>query len=165
MGIEFIIDNDKLFLEFYSSLAASYHATKQYNLSDSLYEKVLEIDPENVIVLNNYSYYLSLRKVNLDKAKEMSFKCNNIEIDNGTYQDTYAWVLYQRKEFKEAKKWMLKSLNNGSDKSAVVVEHYGDILYQLGEIKEAIIQWKMAKRLGEGSKLLDKKIKDTVLYE
>ena len=139
--------------------------TKQHNLSDSLYEKVLEIDPENVMVLNNYAYYLSLRKINLDKAKEMSFKCNNIEIDNGTYQDTYAWILYQRKEFKEAKQWIIKSLKNGSDKSAVVVEHYGDILYKLGEIKESIIQWKFAKTLGDGSKLLDKKIKDKTIYE
>ncbi|MDC0204226.1 hypothetical protein OAJ65_00355 [Flavobacteriales bacterium] len=165
IGIEFIIDNDKLFLEFYSSLADAYHATKQHNLSDSLYEKVLEIDPENVIVLNNYSYYLSLRKANLNKAKEMSFKCNNIEIDNGTYQDTYAWVLYQMKEFKEARQWIIKALKNGSDKSAVVVEHYGDILYQLGEIDEAIIQWKTAKTLGDGSKFLDKKIKEEILYE
>lgn len=164
-GIEFVIDNDMLFLEFYSSLADAYHATKQHNLSDSLYEKALEIDPKNVIVLNNYSYYLSLRKVNLDKAKEMSFKCNSIETENGTYQDTYAWIMYQRKEFKEAEKWIIKSLKNGSDKSAVVVEHYGDILYQLGEINEAIIQWKHAKTLGDGSKFLDKKIKDKTLYE
>ena len=35
----------------------------------------------------------------------------------------------------------------------------------LGEINEAIIQWKTAKSLGDGSKLLDKKIKDKTLYE
>ena len=98
MGIEFVIDNEMLLLEFYSSLADIYHAKKEYRLSDSLYEKALEINAENVMVLNNYSYYLSLRKVNLEKAKEMSFKCNNIEIDNGTYQDTYAWILYQMKD-------------------------------------------------------------------
>ena len=60
---------------------------------------------------------------------------------------------------------MRKSLKNGGDKSAVVMEHYGDLLYQLGEINEAIIQWKAAKNLGDGSKLLDKKIKDKILYE
>ena len=38
------------------------------------YTKAIEIDPEFVFVLYNYSYYLSLRKVNLDKAKDMSFK-------------------------------------------------------------------------------------------
>ena len=95
----------------------------------------------------------------------MSFLCNNLEKDNGTYQDTYAWVLYQLHDYESAKEWMLKSLENGGDKSAVVVEHYGDILFQLGELDNAINQWKIAKELGEGSKNLDKKIAEGKLYE
>ena len=165
MGVEFVLENEMLLLEFYSSLADSYHAIKQHDLSDSLYEQALEIDPENVMVLNNYAYYLSLRKINLAKAKQMSLKCNTIEKDNGTYQDTYAWVLYQLAAYKEAKEWMQKSLANGSATSAVVVEHYGDILYQLGEINEALIQWKKAKELGKASELLNQKIEKGKLYE
>ena len=159
-GIEFVIDNQNLLLEFYSSLADAYHATKQHKLSDEYYEKVLEIDPTNVLVLNNYAYYLSVRKENLEKAKEMSFKCNELEQNNGTYQDTYAWILYELKDYENAKQWMLKSLKNGSDISTVVVEHYGDILYKLGDIEEAIIQWKKAKNLGGVSKNLNKKINE-----
>ena len=111
-------------------------------------------------MLNNYAYYLSVRKENLEKAKEMSFKCNKLEQNNGTYQDTYAWILYELKDYENAKQWMLKSLKNGSDISAVVVEHYGDILYKLGDIEEAIIQWKKAKNLGGVSKNLNKKINE-----
>jgi len=165
MGVEFIVDNENLLLEFYSSLADVYHATKQHKLSDEYYEKALEIDPNNVLILNNYAYYLSVRKKNLEKAKEMSFLCNDLEKDNGTYQDTYAWILYELKDYESAKEWMLKSLENGSDKSAVVVEHYGDILFQLGDINNAINQWKIAKELGKGSKKLDQKIADGKLYE
>ena len=165
MGIEFIIDNDMLLLEFYSSLADLYHATGDDNLSDSLYEKVLSMDAENVLVLNNYAYYLSVRKIKLERAKEMSLKCNELEKDNGTYQDTYAWILYELKEYVKAKEWMLKALTNGGDKSAVVVEHYGDILYQLGDVESAISQWKKAKELGEASKFLNQKIEEGKLYE
>ena len=142
IGVEFVVDNQNLLLEFYSSLADLYHTTKKHKLSDEHYEKALEIDSNNVLVLNNYAYYLSVRKINLERAKEMSFRCNELEVDNGTYQDTYAWVLYQLKEYELAKKWLLKALLNGSDKSPVVVEHYGDILYKLGEVGEAIDQWK-----------------------
>jgi len=159
-GIEFVIDNQNLLLEFYSSIADAYHATKQHKLSDEYYEKVLEIDPTNVLVLNNYAYYLSVRKESLEKAKKMSFKCNELEQNNGTYQDTYAWILYELKDYENAKQWMLKSLKNGSDISTVVVEHYGDILYKLGDIEEAIIQWKKAKNLGGVSKNLNKKINE-----
>ena len=95
----------------------------------------------------------------------MSFRCNELEVDNGTYQDTYAWVLYQLKEYELAKKWLLKALLNGSDKSTVVVEHYGDILYKLGEVDEAIYQWKKAKELGDASKFLNQKIEEGRLYE
>ena len=165
MGVEFVLDNKMLLLEFYSSLADSYHAIKEHKLSDEYYEKSLAIDSNNVLVLNNYAYYLSLRRTNLEKAKRMSYKCNELEIDNGTYQDTYAWILYELAEYEQAKIWMQKSLENGSDVSAVVVEHYGDILYQLGNVEDAIIEWEKAKKLGEASKFLDKKIEDGTLYE
>ena len=164
-GIEFVVENQNLLLEFYSSLADTYHIKEEHELSDAYYEKVLEIDPNNILVLNNYAYYLSLRKTNLEKAKKMSFKCNELQPNNGTYQDTYAWVLYALKEYKEAKIWLTKALSNGSDSSSVVVEHYGDILYILGEVDEAVIQWKKAKSLGGNSKFLNKKIKEKKLYE
>ena len=165
MGVEFVLDNKLLLLEFYSSLADSYHAIKEHKLSDEYYEKSLEIDSNNILILNNYAYYLSVRKIKLEKAKKMSYKCNELEKENGTYQDTYAWVLYELKEYDEAKEWMEKALKNGGDKSAVVVEHYGDILYQLGDVEGAVIQWKKAKELGEASKFLDKKLEDGKLYE
>ena len=165
MGVEFVIDNQNLLLEFYSSLADAYHATKAHKLSDAFYEKVLAVDSNNILVLNNYAYYLSVRKVNLERAKAMSFKCNELEQNNGTYQDTYAWILYEMGDYADAKIWMQKSLTNGGDKSAVVVEHYGDILYKLGEVKLAVEQWKIAKDLGDGSNELSKKITEGELYE
>jgi len=165
MGVEFVLDNNMLLLEFYSSLADSYHAIKEHKLSDEYYEKSLVIDSNNVLILNNYAYYLSVRKIKLEKAKKMSYKCNELEKDNGTYQDTYAWILYELADYEQAKIWMKKSLANGSDMSAVVVEHYGDILYQLGNVEDAIIEWKKAKKLGGASKFLDKKLEDGKLYE
>ena len=164
-GIDFVVDNDKLLLEFYSSLGDSYHSIGQHDMSDKYYEKALAIDPENVVVLNNYAYYLSLRCVNLERAKEMSYKCNELEPNNSTYQDTYAWVLYQLKEYILANEWLLKSLENGGDKSAVIIEHYGDVLFHLEDIENAVIQWKKAKEIGGGSKYLDKKIIDKKIHE
>ena len=164
-GIEFVVDNQNLLLELYSSLADVFYTKSNYKKSDHYYDKVLEIDSNNLLVLNNYAYYLSLRKTNLQKAKKMSFRCNELEPGNGTYQDTYGWILYQLKEYESAKEWLLKALLNGSEKSPVVVEHYGDVLYKLGEISNAIDQWKKAKELGEGSKFLNQKIQEGKLYE
>ena len=95
----------------------------------------------------------------------MSYKCNELEPNNGTYQDTYAWILYCLEDYENARLWIIKALKNGGDKSAVIIEHYGDILFKLGEKKEAIDQWKKAKLIDSGSELLDKKIKNEDLFE
>lgn len=164
-GIEYVFDNESLYNEFQTSLADTYNALSLYHKSDSLYEQVLYKNPNNAIVLNNYSYYLSLRKFNLEKAQKMSYKCNELEPNNGTYQDTYAWILYCLEDYDNARLWIEKALKNGGDKSAVIIEHYGDILFKLGEKKEAIDQWKKAKLIDSGSELLDKKIKNEDLFE
>jgi len=164
-GIDFVIDNNLLLLEYYSSLGDVYNDTKDYSKSDDYFEKALKLDSNNVIILNNYAYYLSLRKENLEKAKKMSYKANILEPKNGTYQDTYAWILYQQKNYFEAKEWINKAIENDGYKSAVIIEHYGDILYELGDKKNAINQWKKALILEPDSDILQQKIKDKKLYE
>ncbi len=146
-------------------LADIYHTQDQHDLSDNYFEKVLAIDSNNIIALNNYAYYLALRKVSLQKAKKLSFRCNVLAPDNGTYQDTYAWVLYALEEYKEAEKWLLKALLNGGEQSAVIVEHYGDVLFKLGKKEKALTQWRRAKSIGGTSDLLNKKIEQGILYD
>jgi tetratricopeptide (TPR) repeat protein len=158
IGIEYVYDNPPLLKEFQISLAESSNSLQEYSYSDSIYEKVLSVDPDNILVLNNFSYYLSLRKEKLEKAKTMSYKCNKLEPNNGTYQDTYAWVLFCLGEYVEARLWVEKAIKNGSDTSFVVLEHYGDILFKLNLKQEAIVQWKKAFSINEKSQSLMKKI-------
>ena len=164
-GIEYVFDNNILLNEFYNSLAECYNETKEYKSSDSLFELSLKINPSNPTVLNNYSYYLSLRGVNLEKAKEMSFNSNLLEPNNGTFQDTYAWILYKLQQYDEALSWIVRAVENGSRQSPVVLEHYGDILYRLNRKNEAFEKWEQAKAFGKGSELLEKKIREKKLYE
>lgn len=165
IGLQFVIDNPPLLTQFYSSLGDNYHYIKEDLNSDSLYDKALEIEPENVQVLNNYSYYLSLRNHNIEKAEEMSKKSNELSPKNPSFQDTYAWILYQQKKYYEAKTWIKKAYENGGNLSPVITEHYGDICFQLSDKEQALIFWKKAKTLGEGSQYLDKKIAEKTLYE
>jgi len=164
-GLEFVVDNDLLLLEYYSSLGDVYNDTKEHSKSDNYFEKALKLDSNNVIILNNYAYYLSLRREKLEKAKKMSYQANILEPDNGTYQDTYAWILYQQQNYLEAKEWINKAIENDGHKSAVIIEHYGDILYKLDDIKNAVNQWKKALILEPDSDVLQQKIKDKKLYE
>ena len=163
-GLNYVVNNKPLKAEFYNYLGDAYHFFGNDKKSDECYQKSLDLIPDNVIVLNNYSYYLSLREKDLEKAERMSKRCVELSPNQPTYQDTYGWVLYKLKRFNEAKEWLQKAVE-GDDKSPVVIEHYGDVLYQLNQKKEALEYWIKAKNIGGDSEMLNKKVSEGVLYE
>ncbi|UYZ62746.1 tetratricopeptide repeat protein [Hymenobacter weizhouensis] len=162
-GRKLATDNPELLAQFDTQLGDAYHEVKDYAKSDAAYEAALAFDANNAQALNNYSYYLALRGLQLDKAKEMAGKLVKQFPDNDTYLDTYAWVLYKLKDYAGARQHLEKALRSTSD--ATVIEHYGDVLYQLGEKEQALAQWQRAQKRGGASPLIDRKIKDKKLYE
>ncbi len=154
--------NQAFVSELNAMLGDAYQGSKEYGKSDAAYEEALTYNPNNDIVLNNYSYYLALRKESLDKADKMSAQLIKLFPENGSYLDTRAWVLYAQEKYKEARKVMEKALA-GKDVSATHLEHYGDILFQLGEVDEAVQQWQKAKQTGGDKIALDKKINNRKL--
>jgi tetratricopeptide (TPR) repeat protein len=148
---------------FQSLLGDTYNELELYAQSEAAYEAVLQVDPENSHVLNNYSYFLSLRREHLDKAKRMSSKLVKNNPNNPTFLDTHAWVLYMIGDYKEAKKLLELALQK--DASGTIIEHYGDVLFKLGDIENAVKQWNRAKGMDDTSDLIDRKIADRQLYE
>lgn len=164
-GKDLVLDNRELRFEFFQLLGDSYHKTGDHVNSDKSYEEALKIDPNNVYVLNNYAYYLSVRKVNLDKAAAMSKKSNELQPDQSTFEDTYAWILFQQNKYADAEIWMRKALAHGGNNSGTILEHYGDILYHLNRTDEAVNYWKQAKEKTGTSDIIDRKIRDKKYYE
>jgi tetratricopeptide (TPR) repeat protein len=154
-------NNGELLNQFNLQLGDTYNEAKEYKKSDEAFEAALKYEPNNEHALNNYSYFLSLRKEKLELAKELSGKLIR-KTPQASYLDTHAWVLYQLKEYEEAKKFLELALNSNN---GTIIEHYGDVLFKLGMVNEAIVQWKKAKSLGETSDLINKKIADKKLYE
>jgi len=157
-GEKMSLDNEKLRAQILSNIGDVYHTQNQHTESDEAFDKALKLDPDNATVLNNYSYYLSLRKVNLEKAKQMSAYANKLQENNDSFLDTYAWILFEMGSYKEAKEWQEKAIKYGGEKSATILEHYGDILSKLGDNKGAVDYWKRAKENNSESKTIDKKI-------
>lgn len=155
-------DNSNLMVQIYSSLGDTYHALKMDATSNVAYEEALKLDSNNTYVLNNFAYYLALRKEGLSKAASMSKKANEINPDNASFQDTYAWVLFQQENYKEALVWIDKAINLADEPSSTLMEHKGDILYKLGNQKEALDFWKKAGQFpdAESNEKLHQKIKE-----
>jgi tetratricopeptide (TPR) repeat protein len=155
----------KVRAQFLSNQGDAYHSLGKHAESDEAYDKALKLDPENAYVLNNYSYYLSLRKQNLEKAKQMSAYSNKLEPNNPSFLDTYAWILFQMENYTEARDWQEKAIKAEGTPSGTLLEHYGDILFKLGKKNEALNYWKKAKEAGTDSGTLDKKIAEEKYVE
>jgi len=147
-----------------ASLANSLNSLKRYKEADAAFDRALTLDPINAYALNNYAYYLSLRKERLEKAAEMSRQANELDPENASFQDTYAWVLFQQEKYQDARLWMEKAIKN-NEKSGVQLEHFGDILFHLQETDLALEYWMKAKAQGVKSDTLDKKINEKKYVE
>jgi tetratricopeptide (TPR) repeat protein len=157
--------NQQLDLLVKASLGDTYHLLGKKEQAFETYDEVLKRKPDDEHVLNNYAYFLSLSKKDLEKAKSMSENLINRFPANSTYLDTHAWVLFQLQDFENAKIYMEKALENEEKPTGVMLEHYGDILYHLGNSSEAISFWKQAEGGEETSEFLLKKIKDQKYYD
>ena len=163
--------------DFYSIMGDLYHIKKMNVEAYEAYDSALVYKPDNIGALNNYAYYLSVERKDLDKAEEMSYRTVKAEPTNSTYLDTYAWILFEKGKYAEARIYIDQAILNGGDKSSVVVEHGGDIYYQVGEPDKALEYWKQSEKLAEESaddeneardekelKLLKKKIANKKYY-
>lgn len=144
-------------LDVISSLALVYDDLKNYEESDSLYEKGLRLYPNNHLLLNNYAYSLSVRNIKLDKALKMAQEAIRQQPKNPSYLDTYGWVHYQLGNYLEALKYIKAAVDEG-EVSAVVLEHLGDVYFKLGDIENAKKYWKEAYEKESHNEDLKRKI-------
>lgn len=144
--------------DFYTIMGDVYHTKKQMAEAYQAYDSALVYNPSNIGALNNYAYYLSVERRDLDKAEEMSYKTVKAEPNNATYLDTYAWILFEKGNYAEARIYIDSAMKSDTEKSSVIVEHCGDIYFMTGDVDGALNHWKQALELGSESKTLKQKI-------
>ena len=144
--------------DFYSIMGDIYHTKKQMTEAYAAYDSALVYNSSNIGALNNYAYYLSVERRDLDKAEEMSYKTVKAEPNNSTYLDTYAWILFEKGNYAEARIYIDNAMKNDGEKSDVIVEHCGDIYFMTGDVEGALKYWKKALEMGSESKTLKQKI-------
>ena len=164
-GMKYVIDNPKIEAQFFLYIAeASYNLDKK-DTAYQYFEKVLALEPDNFMAMNNYAYYLSVNDEQLDKAERLSGMVVQANPDNDTYLDTHAWVLFRKGEFRLAKFYMENAMKNGGSESDVILEHYGDILFKLNDVEGALKAWNESLEKGNTSELLKRKIEQKTYLE
>jgi tetratricopeptide (TPR) repeat protein len=156
MGLKYVNHSKDLSIQYYTYLGECYHSMNDFTNSDYNFEKALQFDPQNVMVLNNYSYYLALRNVQLEKALNYIQVCVSKFPNSSTYLDTYGWILYKKGNYQEAKLTIEKALQNGGMANMDIIEHYSEILYYNGDKMNAIKFYKILEENGKVNQNLKK---------
>jgi tetratricopeptide (TPR) repeat protein len=153
-------DQKEMLVQVITMEGDMFYRKKEYSKSFDSFKEALKIDKEDVVVLNNYAYYLAEQGKELAEAEEMSKKVIEKEKENGTYLDTYAWILYKRGKTKDAIKVMDQIISNGSKEDAEWCEHYGYMMKAIKKYDIAIKYWKKAIDLDSRKTYLQKEIEN-----
>jgi tetratricopeptide (TPR) repeat protein len=145
--------------------AESYHRLEQYSSSDSLFRSILKENPDNYLVMNNFSYYLSLRGEHLDEARKWSYKTITENPENGIFLDTYAWILFKLGEYERAEEYINRAILKGGQNDPDIMEHAGDIQKALKSYHIARSFYEKAIILGGDRETLQKKLEELDGYE
>jgi tetratricopeptide (TPR) repeat protein len=164
-GMMYVLDNQRMKGQFMMLKGEAIYKMGNKNEAFKIFDKSVELDPDNHIALNNYAYYLSLADMHLDKAERMSGRVIEMFPENSTYLDTYAWVLFKKGEYTLARFYMESAIRFDQESNPTLIEHYGDILFKLGKIEDAVSNWKKALELGGESDQLERKIKEKKYFE
>lgn len=119
----------KLAEDMYALLGDALYKVDKNDEAFQAYENCLRLNPDNIMCLNNYAYYLSEVNGDLDRAATMSLKTVKEEPNNSTYLDTYAWILYLQGRYEEAKIYIdiaVKNLEEDKD-NTVIINHQKEI--------------------------------------
>ena len=81
--------------QVHTSMAYLAYEQKKIDKSLSLYEKALELDPDNSTALNGLGYILADSEKDLTRALILCKKALDAQPDNPAYLDSLAWTYYK----------------------------------------------------------------------
>lgn len=152
-------------LAFYVFQGLIYDRMEDFENLEATYETALAIPetPQNrsarTTLLNNYSYHLSVRDKNLDKALEMAKIAVSNEPENSSFLDTIGWVYFKLGKLDEALANVKKAVEKDQE-NAEILDHLGDIYHKKGEIEEALIYWQKALENDKDNEKIKEKIRN-----
>lgn len=88
------------------------------------YERILRLDPRNLMVLNNYAYLLATHGGDLRKAEQMSQITIHAEPDNPVSLDTYGWIMHLQGQNQLAMFYLQKALDKSDANTRAEVEKH-----------------------------------------
>lgn len=149
----------EMMLQVVTMEADIYYRKGDYDKSFSLFKEAVSNNPEDLILLNNYAYYLAEQNQDIKEAERMIKKVIEKENENNTFLDTYAWVLFKGGKTREAIKVMEDIMKRDNKPDADWYEHYGYMMKEVRKCDIAVLYWQKSLELEPERKELINAIK------
>lgn len=163
-GRDLVIEDPELLSQFYSSLGSVYFKTNNWTECENSFEQALIQNPDNATGLNNYAYYLGLKKVQLDKALGIVQYAVSMQPNNAIYLDTFGFILFQKKQYQASVTQLEIAVKlNSTDQE--IWEHLGDSYFMLGNETKAMECWNKGLSLNPTHPKLKEKINQKKFIE
>jgi tetratricopeptide (TPR) repeat protein len=130
------------------ALGDVYELLNEKNEARTVYEKILEKDPDNLVAINNLASLLMESGQSEDLAKGLNMATRFKDAENVSLQDTYAWGLIKSDKNQEGLA-ILESLIVKEPKMAELRYHLGVAHLKNGNKATALVELKQSIELAE----------------
>ena len=117
------------------AIANSLQVAQKTAEATGYYAQVVQLDPDNVVALNNLAWYL--REENLEKALEYARHASSLAPDSADVLDTLAVVEYMNKDYKQARRSVERALQEKPNNPSILY-HHAMISAAMGDSASAI---------------------------
>lgn len=116
---------------------------KHIDQAEQDFRKVLDIDPNNAITLNNLGFMLADKTSRYTDALKYIRKAVDLEPMNGAYLDSLGWVYFKLGDYEPAEEYLRQAVERTST-DPTVHDHLGDLYEKTGRIRLAASQWEIS---------------------
>ena len=120
----------------WTMLGGIYQTQKKYDEAERQFRKVLDANPNNAEVLNNFGYMLADRGIRLDEATSMIQHALTVVPNNGAYLDSLGWAFYKQNKLAEAEEYLRKAVDR-EGRDPTILSHLADVYLKLGQNERA----------------------------
>jgi tetratricopeptide (TPR) repeat protein len=108
----------------------------RYDKAADAYKKVLAVDSNSFVALNNLAYVDSEHLSKVDEALQLATRARALRPDDPRAADTLGWILFKKREYAQARSAIQESADKQPGDPEVQM-HLGMAHYMLGEEKPA----------------------------
>lgn len=119
---------------------------KNWPGAEADFNKALELNPDESLVLNYLGYSWVDQGMNLKQAMDYIRKAVSLKPDDGYYVDSLGWAYYRLGNLPDAVEYLERAVELRPD-DPIINDHLGDAYWRVGRKLEAKYQWQQSLSL------------------